>query len=87
MELQMPRRRKLMARAPLKMGMQPARLATVDSARVCEQDIVRLLYCVTIVGLLLLYLVRLRAVSCDVGEGEVIDPGRCSFSRSFVCTK
>src|SRR6266478_6191603 len=42
MNLQMPRRRRLMARARLRMGMLLARLVTVDSTRVCEHDIVLL---------------------------------------------
>ena len=66
MELPMPMRRRLMAQAPLRMGMQLARLATVDSARVCKHDNVLSGYCVTIVGLLL-YLAGLCAVTCEVG--------------------
>jgi hypothetical protein len=68
----MPRRQRLMAQAPLRMGMQLARLATVDSARVCEPEIVLLRYCVTIVGLLL-YLARLCAPCLvTLGKGELL---------------
>jgi len=43
--LPMPRRRRLMARAPLRMGMKLERLLTVDSMRVCEHDIVFTMQC------------------------------------------
>jgi hypothetical protein len=75
MEMPMPRRRRLMARAPLRMGMKLARLVTVDSMRVCEHDIVLLRYGVTIIGLLL-YFARLcapRLVTLGKGDPLIAD--------------
>jgi hypothetical protein len=52
-----------MARVPLRMDMQLARLVTVDSTRVCEHDIVLSRYDVAIIGLLLYF------VTLGKGEG------------------
>jgi hypothetical protein len=84
MELRMPRRRRQMARAPLRMGMMLARLLTVDSTRVCEHEIVLLRYGVTIIGLLL-YLARLCAPRLvKLGKGESLIPDATVFARIFL---